>query len=126
MQKELLIACHECDLLHRIRNLPEGSTALCRRCNAVLYTHKKDSIDRSLALTMAGFMKNPIDLTHSIHEHMPVYPGTEQPRIITGCSIEKDGFLEKKLTFYSHTGTHMDAPAHMLKDGKCLEKNCSD
>ena len=67
-------------------------------------------------------MKTPIDLTHSIHEHMPVYPGTEQPRILTGCSIEKDGFLEKKLTFYSHTGTHMDAPAHMLKDGKCLDQ----
>jgi len=67
-------------------------------------------------------MITPIDLTHPIHEDMPVYPGTEQPVIITGCSIEQDGFLEKKITFYSHTGTHIDAPAHLVKGGKYLDQ----
>jgi kynurenine formamidase len=61
-----------------------------------------------------------VDLTHPISEDMPVYPGTEQPVIITGCSIEETGFLEKKITFFSHTGTHIDAPAHMLKDHSTL------
>lgn len=56
MQDDLLIACHECDLLHRIKTLPEGSTALCRRCNAVLFTHKKDSVNRSLALTITALI----------------------------------------------------------------------
>ncbi len=63
-----------------------------------------------------------VDLTHSISPNMPVYPGTEQPVLTTGCSIDKDGFLEKKITFYSHTGTHIDAPAHLLKAGKTLNK----
>jgi len=67
-------------------------------------------------------MTTLIDLTHPIHEDMPVYPGTEQPVIITGCSIEQDGFLEKKVTFYSHTGTHMDAPAHLIQGGKFLDQ----
>jgi kynurenine formamidase len=67
-------------------------------------------------------MITTIDLTHPIHEDMPVYPGTEQPEIITGCSIEEDGFLEKQITFYSHTGTHMDAPAHLVKGGKFLDQ----
>lgn len=67
-------------------------------------------------------MTTRIDLTHPIHEDMPVYPGTEQPVTSIGCSIEKDGFLEKKITFYSHTGTHMDAPAHMIKGGKFLDQ----
>ena len=67
-------------------------------------------------------MTTLIDLTHPIHEDMPVYPGTEKPVIITGCSIEQDGFLEKKITFYSHTGTHMDAPAHLIKGGKYLDQ----
>ena len=61
-----------------------------------------------------------VDLTHPISEDMPVYPGTEQPVITTGCSIEETGFLEKKITFFSHTGTHIDAPAHMLKDHNTL------
>ncbi len=67
-------------------------------------------------------MTTLIDLTHPIHEDMPVYPDTEQPVIITGCSYEQDGFLEKKITIYSHTGTHMDAPAHLIKGGKYLDQ----
>ncbi len=62
-----------------------------------------------------------IDLTHRVSPDMPVYPGTEQPVLIAGCSIEVDGFLEKKITMYSHTGTHIDAPAHILKNHKTLD-----
>jgi paraquat-inducible protein A len=51
-----LIACHECDLLHRVEPLPEGSTARCTRCGAVLYQQKRNSLDRSLALVIAGLI----------------------------------------------------------------------
>ncbi len=63
-----------------------------------------------------------IDLTHTIEESMPVYPGTEPPRIIEATTVEVEGFAEKLLTLFSHTGTHMDAPAHMLKEGICLDQ----
>ncbi|WBW96907.1 cyclase family protein [Oceanirhabdus sp. W0125-5] len=67
-------------------------------------------------------MKQKIyDLTYTIHENMAVYPGTEKPIIYEAYNIEKWGFEEKKLTMYSHTGTHMDAPAHMVQGGKHLE-----
>lgn len=49
-----LTACHECDLIHRIQPLPPGGTAKCSRCGAVLHSHKKNSLDRTLALTIAG------------------------------------------------------------------------
>lgn len=62
-----------------------------------------------------------IDLTHPITPTMPVYPGTEQPGLVPACTIEKDGFRETKLTMYSHTGTHMDSPAHLFKQGKTLD-----
>lgn len=58
-----------------------------------------------------------IDLTHTISEEMPVYPGTEGPKLSGANTYEKDGFRETLLTLYSHTGTHMDAPAHII-DGK--------
>lgn len=57
-----------------------------------------------------------VDLTHVIHPGMPVFLGTKPPVFKVANSIEKDDFCEKKITMYSHTGTHMDAPAHMLKD----------
>ena len=51
-----LIACHECDLLHRVKPLPDGGAARCVRCDAVMYYQKKDSLDRTLALTVAGLV----------------------------------------------------------------------
>jgi paraquat-inducible protein A len=51
-----LIACHECDLLQQSRALPMGATARCPRCGAVLYRRKRNSLDRVLALTIAGLM----------------------------------------------------------------------
>lgn len=62
-----------------------------------------------------------IDLTHLMDENMPVFPGTEPPVIEHANTFEVHGFREKKLHLYSHTGTHMDAPAHMLKDGLTLD-----
>jgi kynurenine formamidase len=53
---------------------------------------------------------------------MPVYPGTEQPQILNATTIEKEGFAEKLITMYSHTGTHIDAPGHILKDRFTLDK----
>lgn len=61
------------------------------------------------------------DLTHTIRNDMPVYPGTEQPRLTTACTIDDCGYRETLLHMFSHTGTHMDAPAHMLRGGAPLD-----
>lgn len=62
-----------------------------------------------------------IDLTQTITETMPVYPGTEPPKLTVANTIEKDGFRETLLSFYSHTGTHMDAPFHIYADRTSLD-----
>ncbi len=56
MTQPALIACHECDWLHSIKPLPAGTVAKCRRCGAVLYREKRDSVNRTLALTLAGLI----------------------------------------------------------------------
>ncbi|MDO4719104.1 MAG: cyclase family protein [Peptostreptococcaceae bacterium] len=63
-----------------------------------------------------------IDLTHRIEEGMPVYPGTEGPKLRMANSYEKDGFKETLLRMYSHTGTHMDAPSHLYAQGRSLDE----
>lgn len=80
-----------------------------------------------------------IDLTHTISENMPVYPGTEGPKLEVANTYEKSGFKETLLTMFSHTGTHMDSPAHLFHKrttldsfpaeqfvGKGLVIDCSD
>lgn len=62
-----------------------------------------------------------VDLSHIIEAGMPVFPGTEPPILAEANTIAANGFAEKLLTMYSHTGTHMDAPAHMVPGGKTLD-----
>jgi len=63
-----------------------------------------------------------IDLTHPIHSEMPVYPGTEGPNVSAGWTIEKDGFRESRIHMCTHTGTHVDAPAHIIRGAKSLDQ----
>jgi len=67
-----------------------------------------------------------VDLSHAIHPGMPVYPGTESPRFFDVCTIETDGFAEKRMTLFSHTGTHMDGPAHIISGGTTLDQLSPD
>ncbi len=64
---------------------------------------------------------NIIDLSHEIHEQMTVFGETEKPQIIRKNSIQKDGYNLHELKLTSHTGTHVDAPAHMLEGKKYLD-----
>ena len=66
-------------------------------------------------------MNTVIDLTHTIREGMPVYPGTDSPTLEEATTVESDGFAEKKLTMFSHVGTHMDAPAHIFAGATTLD-----
>lgn len=67
-----------------------------------------------------------IDLTHTLHENTPAYPGTDPPEITTANTLADHGFRESLLTIFSHTGTHMDAPAHLLETGRTLDRFPAD
>lgn len=62
-----------------------------------------------------------IDLTHVINAEMPVYPGTEPPVFEPANTYERDGFKETKISMYTHTGTHMDPPAHLYPNRTTLD-----
>lgn len=63
-----------------------------------------------------------IDLSHAFSAHMPVYPGDPTPELKPIASLETDGFCDHLLSTPLHVGTHMDAPRHMLRDGKDLSE----
>ncbi len=48
------MACHDCDLLNVEVEVPEGGASRCARCGGVLYRHKANSLNRTLALTFAA------------------------------------------------------------------------
>jgi len=67
-------------------------------------------------------MMRIIDLTHPIAENMPMYPGTAAPTLHVAYSHSECGFMETLISLYSHTGTHIDAPAHLYANGFTLDK----
>lgn len=62
-----------------------------------------------------------IDLTMFLSNETPVYPGDPKPDIKTSATIDEQGWNEKSLKFNSHFSTHIDAPFHILKNGKKLD-----
>jgi arylformamidase len=67
-------------------------------------------------------MAHVVDLTHRIAPGMPVYPGTEPPVLEQANTVERNGFAETLLRMYSHTGTHIDAPGHMIDGAPFLDQ----
>lgn len=63
-----------------------------------------------------------IDLSHPIEPGMPIFPGMAQPTVRDDFTVARDGFAEKYLGMHTHTGTHIDAPAHMLAEGLTLDR----
>ncbi|HVA76320.1 MAG TPA: paraquat-inducible protein A [Candidatus Binataceae bacterium] len=49
-----LIACLHCDLLQRLPDIEVGASARCPRCNKELWRRREDSLNRTLALTLAA------------------------------------------------------------------------
>ena len=85
MERPLLIACHDCDLLHTIQPVPEGGQARCTRCGAELYSHKRNSLERTLSLILAGlilfFLSNAFPLlelkTQGILQETTLFQGVK-------------------------------------------------
>lgn len=64
---------------------------------------------------------NCIDLTHSVDDDMPVYPGDILPSVKRIASVEDQGYNEIELHMSTHTGTHIDAPYHLIATGTSLD-----
>ncbi len=62
-----------------------------------------------------------VELSVRIDENTSVYPGDPKPKIERTETLETVGWNVKRFTFNSHFATHIDAPYHMLKDGKKLD-----
>lgn len=63
-----------------------------------------------------------VDLSHPVSPEMPLWPGTPRPEFADLCTVGRDGFGERWLQLSSHTGTHIDAPAHLFEGAATLDQ----
>ncbi len=63
-----------------------------------------------------------IDISAPLRAGMTVWPGDEPPRIERAQSFERgDPYNLTRLAISAHTGTHLDAPLHFLRDGRPMD-----
>ncbi len=57
-----------------------------------------------------------IDLTVPLNPRTPTYEGDPPTKLEPVATIAKDGYAFTYISVNSHTGTHVDAPTHMVPD----------
>lgn len=63
-----------------------------------------------------------IDLTHPLHPELPTWEDGEPIQIGTVCEIGPDCPVRvSRIGLSSHNGTHLDAPAHFIPQGRMVE-----
>lgn len=71
---------------------------------------------------MAGrseIMRMFYDVTHALSEETPVYPGDIEPRF---SQVDCGQYLLTGLQMSTHSGTHIDAPSHYLKNEESIDR----
>lgn len=63
-----------------------------------------------------------IDLSHLMENGMPAYPGEESPVFEFKNTHDLSGYQVIRFTSLTHSGTHLDTPAHFFADGMTIDK----
>jgi kynurenine formamidase len=63
-----------------------------------------------------------VDLSRPIAPGMQVYPGDPEPRFRQVCTVAGAGFCLHDVQLGSQSGTHVDAPSHIIDGAPSVEK----
>ena len=63
-----------------------------------------------------------VDLSLLVRSGMQVYPGDPEVEIDGALTVARDGVAVARLGLNSHTGSHLDAPAHTIVGGRTVEE----
>ncbi len=62
-----------------------------------------------------------VDLTQPLDPDIVMWPGAPAPVAETILTVAHDGFYNRKITVVEHTGTHFDAPCHMVEGAASVD-----
>lgn len=65
---------------------------------------------------------NVADLTHLMGTQFPLFPGAAPFSITPAALHDRDGYFGSVLSYWEHSGTHLDAPIHFSKTGLFVDQ----
>lgn len=63
-----------------------------------------------------------VDLTQPLDASTVMWPGAPAPTAETLLTVAHDGFYNRKVSFMEHSGTHFDAPCHMVEGTQSVDQ----
>lgn len=83
----------------------------------------REGVSESAQIAKGGTVLKIHDISMTISENMMVYKNLDKkkPRIFNTANFETDHHYETDFAMNMHTGTHIDAPLHMMKNGQTME-----
>lgn len=73
-------------------------------------------------MNLLSYINRIYDITSPISKKTMIYPGDVKPSVKIQQDYDAGGFRVSALEFGSHTGTHMDAPKHVIEDGMGIDE----
>ncbi|MCD4816764.1 MAG: cyclase family protein, partial [Methanosarcinales archaeon] len=64
-----------------------------------------------------------IDISRTIQADMEMYPGDAGPQVTKVSGLDEgDSYNTSRITLGTHTGTHVDPPLHLIRDGAGIDR----
>ena len=63
-----------------------------------------------------------IDLSHTLHPNIPLWPGDPAPEFEQVATLDQDGFHLRRFSLGEHSGTHVNAPASFHPGGVGIDQ----
>jgi paraquat-inducible protein A len=81
---DTIVACKTCGLVQRLGELTPSAVAVCHRCGSVLHRHRRNSLDRTAALSLAALL---FYLPANIYPilQMELYGAHSESTVLDGC-----------------------------------------
>nr|WP_319472250.1 cyclase family protein [uncultured Sphaerochaeta sp.] len=124
---------HQVEAVQRMAG--QAANDLVYRLNSMLVSHKLDlDFRKDLYETARKAFSHQLyqerkreaaiqryDLSICLESGHAIYDGDPDTILEPLHTIEREGWALTRLSLGSHTGTHMDSPSHLLKEGKTLD-----
>ena len=75
-----------------------------------------------MASTGDAHFTEHFDLTYPLTTGMPVYPGDPEVQVDEVLSVAEVGCSVRSLQLGTHSGTHVDAPSHVIDGGRTIDQ----
>ena len=63
-----------------------------------------------------------VDLSHPLHDGIPLWPGDPAPDFETIAELDSDGLYLRRFSLGEHSGTHVNSPSSFHHDGKHIDE----